>query len=63
VLMAMWYEFSVIPTMGLLLCFYMLSELGLKNWLYFSSWLVVGLIIYFSYGYHHSALKKSLSES
>jgi hypothetical protein len=56
------HKFSLIPVLGLLCCFYMLSQLGYKNWLYFTVWLVVGLVIYFLYGYHHSKLsKKSLN--
>ena len=51
------YRYSLIPTLGLLLCFYMLSELGLKNWMYFTAWLILGLLIYLIYGYHNSHLK------
>lgn len=54
--MAFKYNFSLIPSLGLLSCFYMLSQLGYKNWLYFSAWLVIGLIIYFVYGRRHSKL-------
>ncbi|MFZ9452338.1 MAG: amino acid permease C-terminal domain-containing protein [Bacteroidia bacterium] len=54
---AMRYRYSLIPTLGLLLCFYMLSELGLKNWMYFTAWLILGLLIYLIYGYHNSHLK------
>jgi basic amino acid/polyamine antiporter, APA family len=54
--MAFKYSFSLIPTLGLLSCFYMLSQLGYKNWLYFAIWLVIGLIIYFAYGRSHSKL-------
>jgi len=54
--MAFKYSFSLIPTLGLLSCFYMLSQLGYKNWLYFGVWLVIGLIIYFAYGRSHSKL-------
>lgn len=50
------YELSLIPTLGLLCCFYMLSQLGWKNWLYFGIWLVIGLVIYFAYGRQHSKL-------
>jgi len=50
------YKFSLIPSLGLLSCFYMLSQLGYKNWLYFSIWLLIGLIIYFVYGRRHSKL-------
>jgi amino acid transporter len=54
--MAFMYRFSLIPSLGLLCCFYMLSQLGYKNWLYFGAWLVTGLIIYFVYGHRHSKL-------
>ncbi|MDO8999557.1 MAG: amino acid permease [Bacteroidota bacterium] len=55
-IMAFKHNFSLIPTLGLLSCFYMLSQLGYKNWLYFSIWLILGLIIYFAYGRRHSKL-------
>ena len=57
--MAFKYNFSLIPSLGLLCCFYMLSQLGYKNWLYFSVWLIIGLIIYFVYGRRHSKLAPS----
>lgn len=50
------YKFSLIPTLGLLCCFYMLSQLGWKNWLYFGIWLAIGLVIYFAYGRRNSKL-------
>ena len=54
--MAYKFNFSLIPSLGLLSCFYMLSQLGYKNWLYFTAWLIIGLIIYFVYGRKHSKL-------
>lgn len=53
------YRFSLIPSLGLLCCFYMLSQLGYKNWIYFMIWLALGLIIYFVYGRKHSKLALS----
>ncbi len=50
------YNLSMIPLMGLLSCLYMMSELGVSNWIGFGIWLVIGLIIYFSYGYRKSKL-------
>lgn len=58
-LLAFRHSFSLIPSMGLLCCFYMLSQLGYKNWLYFSVWLIIGLIVYFVYGRKHSKLAAS----
>jgi amino acid transporter len=55
-IMAFKFNFSLIPSLGLLCCFYMLSQLGYKNWLYFGIWLIIGLIIYFAYGRKHSKL-------
>lgn len=47
---------SLIPLLGLECCLYMMSELGYKNWMYFSGWLCIGLVIYFGYSYKHSKL-------
>lgn len=47
---------SLIPVLGLLSCLYLMTELGYSNWLRFLIWLVLGLVIYFSYGYHKSKL-------
>lgn len=49
---------SLIPVLGLISCLYMMCELELSNWIGFGIWLVVGLIIYFLYGYKHSKLAK-----
>ena len=47
---------SLIPVLGLLSCLYLMTELGYTNWLRFIIWLIIGLVIYFSYGYHKSRL-------
>jgi len=47
---------SLIPVLGLLSCFYLMTELGYTNWLRFLIWLVIGLVIYFTYSYWHSKL-------
>ncbi|WP_131535728.1 amino acid permease [Pedobacter nototheniae] len=47
---------SLIPVLGLISCLYMMCELGISNWIGFSIWLVIGLVIYFMYGYKHSKL-------
>lgn len=49
-------KLSLIPVIGLLLCLYLMTELGVTNWLRFGIWLLVGLIIYAVYGYRHSHL-------
>ena len=52
---------SLIPVLGLISCLYMMCELGISNWIGFGIWLIVGLIVYFSYGYRHSKLGKELA--
>lgn len=47
---------SLIPVLGLLSCLYMMCELGISNWIGFGIWLVVGLIVYFAYGFKNSKL-------
>ncbi|MDQ6757952.1 MAG: amino acid permease [Bacteroidota bacterium] len=49
-------NFSLIPVMGLLSCFYLMSQESHTNWLRFGIWLIIGLIIYFTYGYKNSKL-------
>jgi hypothetical protein len=38
-----------------------MSELGITNWARFGVWLVIGLLLYFSYGIFHSKLSDSKS--
>jgi basic amino acid/polyamine antiporter, APA family len=55
------YNFSLLPVIGILINLYLMSELGASNWIIFILWLLVGLIIYFAYGYRHSKLNKITS--
>lgn len=48
---------TFIPVAGLLLCAYLMTELGVTNWTRFAVWLLFGLAIYFGYGYVHSHLE------
>src|SRR5205085_1099349 len=49
---------SLIPLLGLISCLYMMSELGVNNWKNFTGWLILGLIIYFTFSYKNSKLNK-----
>ena len=49
---------SLIPVLGLVSCGYLMTELGITNWIRFLLWLGAGLIVYFLYGYRHSKLGK-----
>ena len=52
------YNFSLLPVIGVLTNLYLMTELGASNWKIFGIWLVLGLIIYFSYGFRHSKLRR-----
>src|SRR5437763_2142518 len=47
----------VVATLGIIVCGAMIYGLGWTNWLRLVVWLVVGLILYFSYGRRHSRLQ------
>ncbi|AWA30462.1 amino acid permease [Flavobacterium magnum] len=47
---------SLIPLLGLISCLYMMAELSVWNWIYFTIWLIIGLVIYFGYSRRHSRL-------
>ena len=58
-------NFSLIPLMGVYTCGYLLTGMSMSNWLWFISWLILGLIIYLLYGHKKSKLAlpiTSLSE-
>jgi len=50
---------SLIPVLGLMSCFYLMTQLGYTNWLRFLIWLVIGLVIYFTYSFKNSKLGKA----
>jgi amino acid transporter len=50
-------QFSLIPVLGLLTNLYLMAQLGITNWMRFGIWLIVGLIIYFTFSRKHSKLK------
>jgi amino acid transporter len=54
---------SLIPVLGLLSCLYLMTELGYTNWLRFLIWLVVGLVIYFTYSKNNSVLAKEEAQA
>lgn len=49
-------KYSLIPLMGVTTCLYLLTGMTKSNWVWFLGWLVLGLIIYFMYGYRKSKL-------
>lgn len=57
------HSFSLLPVLGLVSCFYLMAQESHTNWLRFLIWLVIGLVIYFSYGRNHSHLRGTESDS
>ncbi|MBA5628968.1 APC family permease [Moheibacter lacus] len=51
-------NYSFIPIMGVLMCAYMMIEIPLVSWKWFMVWMIVGLLIYFLYGFRNSKLSK-----
>ena len=49
---------SLIPLLGLISCCYLLTGMAVSNWKWFGVWLVIGLCVYFMYGFRNSKLNK-----
>lgn len=47
---------SLLPVLGFMSCGYLMTELGITNWMRFLFWLIIGLTLYFVYGHKHSKL-------
>jgi len=52
---------SLIPVLGLLSCCYLLTGMEAANWIWFSTWLAIGLVVYFCYGFRKSKLAKNIT--
>ncbi len=50
---------SVIPVLGFLSCLFLMTELGHTNWMRFLLWLIIGLIIFFTYSRKKSKLSRT----
>lgn len=57
------YNLSLLPILGTLSSLYLIIELDVENWIRLLLWLAIGMGLYFSYGYWHSALRKDALES
>jgi len=49
---------SLIPVLGVLSCLYLMSQLGITNWMRFFIWLIVGLVIFVIYSRKSSKLNR-----
>jgi len=46
-----------VPLVGIGMCIYLMLGLPLITWIRFGLWLIVGLILYYAYGFTHSRLR------
>jgi APA family basic amino acid/polyamine antiporter len=51
----------VIPILGIIFCLYLMFSLPAVTWARFGIWMILGLLVYFSYSRGHSALAESTS--
>jgi len=51
--------FPFIPIAGIALCGYLMLSLPGVTWIRFAVWLVLGLVVYSTYGFRHSALNRT----
>ena len=54
---------SVVPILGILCCLILMFSLPVANWYRLAVWLVIGLVIYFTYGIHHSRITMQVREA
>lgn len=45
------------PLISIAACLYLMLQLPTVTWIRFGIWLAIGLVVYFAYGYRHSALR------
>jgi APA family basic amino acid/polyamine antiporter len=53
----------LVPVLGIALCLVLMFSLPAENWLRLFVWLAIGLVIYFTYGRHHSVLARARGEA
>jgi APA family basic amino acid/polyamine antiporter len=53
--------FPFVPIMGILTCLILMFSLPPENWERLLVWLLIGFVIYFSYGRKHSVMSKQLA--
>jgi APA family basic amino acid/polyamine antiporter len=53
----------LIPLLGIAFCLYLMASLPWQTWARFVIWLVIGLVIYFTYGIKHSKLAAQPEEA
>jgi APA family basic amino acid/polyamine antiporter len=51
----------LLPILGILTCILLMFSLPAENWMRLGGWLLIGFVIYFSYGRRHSVMARYLS--
>lgn len=54
-----WVPF--VPIMGMLIALYLMASLPARTWYRLVGWLIIGMVIYFTYGRHHSKVQQGVS--
>ena len=52
----------LVPILGIIVSLYLMASLPGSTWLRLIIWLVIGLVIYFGYGRHHSKVTLALKK-
>jgi APA family basic amino acid/polyamine antiporter len=50
--------YPFVPILGILSCLMLMFSLPVENWYRLFVWMVIGFVLYFTYGYQHSELRK-----
>ena len=56
------WPIPVVPVLGVLFNGYMMYKLGIWNWVRLIGWLVIGMVVYFTYSRKNSRVQKGLLE-
>ncbi|MDA0638468.1 amino acid permease [Nonomuraea sp. MCN248] len=52
----------LLPILSVLACLYLMLNLPVETWLRFLVWMVLGALLYFTYGYRHSRMTRAAQE-
>ena len=50
---------TLVPILGILICGYMMVNLGFDTWMRLIVWMAIGVLVYFLYGRKHSKLRNT----
>ena len=50
--------YPIVPILGMLSCLMLMFSLPVENWYRLAIWMLIGFVMYFSYSYKHSELRK-----